>query len=465
VALGALVSCAAGCGSDASSAAPPADGGPGPDGSPGGRPREPVFLDARAFASPERQDPQEVAVDPSGNIYLLGRASGTLDFGGGVSVTASDVTYPEYFLAKVDRDAHPLWAKSLGVWSDESAATFGLDASGNVVLLRQYRGSLTIEDHAFETSPSATRSALLSIAPSGALNWAHSHALRTCRLHVAATGAFVVAGCSPGADFGTGEIDAPYLSGTTGFFDATGQVQKVLVEPYPCAHEMTPDGSFLVFGNRFELDHLAGTPIPATDGERTAYLARLDATGSVASVQSFAHATAGNVFCDLIAMEEGSILGTFKSSSTSGVSITLGEASFEGPLAFFRFGADGALAWVENLPVERLIRSRDDNLVMVAHADYSDSPYVFGSAVLPNKNQAIDEGDAIVLGMDKDHAVQWASRIESAGNAGPFAAIDPTDGSVVLFGLVYEDTVEVPGVTSLIGEEDGDVYLMRLRAP
>ena len=94
---------------------------------------------SRNFGGSSTDQANSVAVDPSGNVFLLGLFTGTVNFGGGFSLT--DAGGYDAFLAKCSSvDGSTQWAKALKSggtydWPNNVAA----DASGNAVVVGNFR--------------------------------------------------------------------------------------------------------------------------------------------------------------------------------------------------------------------------------------------------------------------------------------------------------------------------------------
>lgn len=83
--------------------------------------------------------PVGICSDPSGNIFVCGKFSGTVNFGGG-SVTSSGGL--DLFVVKYSSTGGFLWSKLLGDTLDDSANGVACDASGNVVVTGFFSGSV-----------------------------------------------------------------------------------------------------------------------------------------------------------------------------------------------------------------------------------------------------------------------------------------------------------------------------------
>ena len=74
-----------------------------------------------------------VAVGPDGSVYVVGRANGTIDLGGGPLTTAD--YYGDAFLAKLDANGEPLWSKVFPSPKTETdLKDVAVDGSGRCVI-------------------------------------------------------------------------------------------------------------------------------------------------------------------------------------------------------------------------------------------------------------------------------------------------------------------------------------------
>ena len=79
------------------------------------------------------------AVDPSGNIVIVGYFEGTVNFGGSTLVSAGD---RDIFVAKFDTTGNHLWSRSFGDPDYQSASDVTFDAAGNVVFSGRLVGTV-----------------------------------------------------------------------------------------------------------------------------------------------------------------------------------------------------------------------------------------------------------------------------------------------------------------------------------
>ncbi|HET6348899.1 MAG TPA: FlgD immunoglobulin-like domain containing protein [Candidatus Krumholzibacteria bacterium] len=79
-----------------------------------------------------------VAVDASGNVFLTGSFSGSIDPGSGPLTSAGST---DAFLAKYAADGTPQWSARIGGTGADSGQQLGVDASGSVVVTGIYNGA------------------------------------------------------------------------------------------------------------------------------------------------------------------------------------------------------------------------------------------------------------------------------------------------------------------------------------
>lgn len=82
----------------------------------------------------------DVAVDTDGNVYICGFFSGTINFGGGISLTSSGGQ--DMFVAKYSSTGFISWARSGGSSTNaDRANALAVDNSGNVYVTGEFSGS------------------------------------------------------------------------------------------------------------------------------------------------------------------------------------------------------------------------------------------------------------------------------------------------------------------------------------
>jgi hypothetical protein len=89
------------------------------------------------YGGASEEYPRHVTVDASGNVIVVGDFYGSVDFGGG---TLNSAGSNDVFVAKFDPDGTHLWSKSFGDPDDDSATRIAADASGNVVITGYFGG-------------------------------------------------------------------------------------------------------------------------------------------------------------------------------------------------------------------------------------------------------------------------------------------------------------------------------------
>jgi beta-propeller repeat-containing protein len=87
----------------------------------------------RSFGDENDQTGQSIAVDSAGNVLVTGYFIGSVDFGGGFTLTADS---KDEFVLKLDPDGNPLWTKRFGHYLYDT--TVAVDGAGNVLLAASF---------------------------------------------------------------------------------------------------------------------------------------------------------------------------------------------------------------------------------------------------------------------------------------------------------------------------------------
>jgi uncharacterized repeat protein (TIGR01451 family) len=122
-------------------------------------------------------NPSDIKVDKSGNIYLSGVFSFGLTIGNDTFIdnNPNGNNYTA-FLAKLDNNGMPLWAKSFGSASiNMGACQLSTDSRGNLIAIGGYRGTLNLGNYTLPPYSSIPYSSYITkIDPNGNHLWAKS---------------------------------------------------------------------------------------------------------------------------------------------------------------------------------------------------------------------------------------------------------------------------------------------------
>jgi hypothetical protein len=128
---------------------------------------------SRRFGDEQFQEGIDVAAAPGGGAYVLGHFDGTIDFGGGVSLTKAGVEpTPDVFVARLDRAGRGVWARQLRIVESPGilyAVGITSDAEGNVFFTGTIEGLAEVDGVQID-SP-LLQSYLVKLDPSGAVAW------------------------------------------------------------------------------------------------------------------------------------------------------------------------------------------------------------------------------------------------------------------------------------------------------
>jgi len=118
------------------------------------------------------------AVDSSGNVYVTGNFSGTVDFDPGAAVqNLSSAGGTDAFVLKLSSSGDYVWAKSVGGTGNDSGSRLALDSSGNVHIVGFFNSTSDFDPGAGVQNLSSAGGAdafVLKLSSSGDYVWAKS---------------------------------------------------------------------------------------------------------------------------------------------------------------------------------------------------------------------------------------------------------------------------------------------------
>jgi Beta-propeller repeat len=108
------------------------------------------FVWAKAMGGVNQDQPRDIAIDGSGNVYTTGTFYGAADFDPSLTgefalVSAVPSDKPDIFISKLDSGGNFAWAKSIGGLSDESVSGIALDSSGNIYTTGSFNGTVDFD--------------------------------------------------------------------------------------------------------------------------------------------------------------------------------------------------------------------------------------------------------------------------------------------------------------------------------
>ena len=113
------------------------DGGAAADS--GIRSAEGRYLFARHFGGAGNEDTHAIATDPAGNIIIAGAFWGSIDFGQGPIVSVGSY---DSFVAKLRSDGSVIWSRTFGGTEEDYAWSTTLDQAGNIIVIGRFSGQV-----------------------------------------------------------------------------------------------------------------------------------------------------------------------------------------------------------------------------------------------------------------------------------------------------------------------------------
>jgi hypothetical protein len=248
--------------------------------------------------------PQALALDPDGNVYMSGMFKSTVDFDPGPGVVnLTSAGADDIFLAKFDPDGDHLWSCRFGTsQSAEGGWDLAVDASGNAYVMVSARGTIDVDPGpgVLPFTPAGQLTSIIKLDAQGGLVWARSVELNGAAYsnwHIAADGSGNVlmtgqySGASVDVDPGTGTTYLPHdPARPNGVFivkwDPQGELlwARGIAGAIPGHLACDAEDNVLVTGNTIndvDLDPGPGVQMHAMgNATNTSWVLKLDALGA-----------------------------------------------------------------------------------------------------------------------------------------------------------------------------------------
>ncbi len=104
------------------------------------------YIWAQNMPAPSSQQAEAIAVDASGNVYITGSFSNTVDFDPGTGTSSfTSKGSNDIFITKYDTDGKYLWVKAIGGTGLDRGADIAVDASGSVYVTGRFADTVDFD--------------------------------------------------------------------------------------------------------------------------------------------------------------------------------------------------------------------------------------------------------------------------------------------------------------------------------
>ncbi|MEZ4301504.1 MAG: SBBP repeat-containing protein, partial [Polyangiaceae bacterium] len=396
---------------------------------------------AQVFGDVSAQTIASTAFDQAGNIYVVGKTSGTLAFGNEMLISSGN----DAFVAKLAPDGVPIWARSYGDANDQSPQAVAVDSEGNVIVAGDFSGSMDVGGTVLTTDPADVSIFVIKLDPQGTKLWARqfgdtSSAQGVRGVALGPADDVVLAGSFAGKlDFdgksvtATGGKDvflATLSAAGTGkwanaFGDAADQLgQRMAVDKL---------GNIFVAGGFFgEMTMKQGLTLTAAGAD--VFLARFDSAGTCSWAKKFDCVGSAAVH-GLDVDGSGDVVVSIETNA--GIDVGNGTITPEGYDAIVaKYSSGGSYLW------QAVIGSPGDEYAPKLAVDaqkrtvlafYTDTTVINpGGGDLPSGGGY----DIVVVGLEPDSSYRWAKRYGLIGDqSSPVVSVGPK-GEVLIAGNV-----------------------------
>lgn len=240
---------------------------------------------------------RSIATDALGNVYVSGQFSQTVDFGSG---NVSAIGDNDIFILKLDADGNLQWVRTMGASGNDDAKSIATDPSGNVYVTGQFSNTVDFGSGTGVTSGGDNDIFVLKLTGNGNFGWVKTygntgndvgHGITADVENVYITGQFNHG--SVGVDFGSGDIPSAgndifvlKLASSNGDF---GWVKTMGGSGSDTGHAIAIDalGNVYTSGQFNSTGANFGTTTLSTNGNHDIFVQKLDPTGNTVWAQGF----------------------------------------------------------------------------------------------------------------------------------------------------------------------------------
>jgi hypothetical protein len=124
---------------------------------------------AKRYGDLEDQRGSDIAVDASGNVFVTGTFTGTINFGN-MPLSTTGPFDTDIFVAKLDSNGNHVWSKRFGDPSSQAAGGIAVNKAGNLFLTGSFNGTVDFGEGPL-TSAGSTDVFVARLASDGATEW------------------------------------------------------------------------------------------------------------------------------------------------------------------------------------------------------------------------------------------------------------------------------------------------------
>ena len=414
-----------------------------------------------------------IATDSSGNVYVIGKYSGSFTIG---STTLTSAGSNDVFVAKYDTSGTAQWARSIGGTSSDTGRSIATDSAGNVYVTGIYYGSVTIGSTTLNSLYSYD-TFVVKYDTSGTVQWAKSiggtNSDYGYGIAADSAGNVYVTGIYSGtATFapGTTLTSAGYNDAFVTKYDTSGTVQwaeSIGGTNTDSGYGIATDsgGNVYVIGTYRDSVTIGSTTLPNAGFYNNAFVAKYDTSGTAQWARSIG-GTGSDTGYGIATDSAGNVYVTGKyAGSVTIESITLNSAGYSDAFVA-KYDTDGTFQWAESIggtnteTTGQAIATDSDGNVYVTGI-YAGSVTI-GSTTFNSITGF--RNDVFVAKYDTSGTVQWARSIGGADHDYGYGIATDINGNVYVVGEYSGTTTFAPG-TTLTSAGSNDAFVVKYSPP
>jgi len=397
---------------------------------------------------------RSITTDGSGNIYVTGSFSGSVDFGAGVRSSAGET---DLYVMSLTPDGSPRWVEAFGGSLGEQGSDIAIDSSGNLYVIGLVKGSVDFGGGP-RVLPRGWHAFVLSLSSEGTYRWDRSYeALGSTdpadrSIAVSATGEVACMARTEGpVDFGDGLRDSMGTGIWSLDSDGGHRWDRTFDSAAGKDLAIADDGSVIVVGVLLGSVDFGGG---ARTGPNKGFVLRLTTSGTY----DWDRVVSGRVDLQSVALDgEWNIYAAGDSLLAVDFGGGVRENEFFRDVFVWSLDPEGNYRWDRSVGNRRdAVHAFDiavDPAGRVAVGGYRADVVDFGGG----EREANGYSNAFIWGLDASGEYRWDYLTQGRTGADSNALASGLNGAVVMAG-VMTDVVDLGG-----GERsDGNRYILQI---
>lgn len=416
--------------------------------------------------STEFDNGESIKTDASGNIYVAGTFTGTVNFGG---ISKSSAGQKDIFLAKYTKAGTLVWIQTAGGAEDDIATGLDIDADGNIYVTGSFSATASFDNNSLISAGEGDMY-VAKYNNSGTLQWIRAGG------GIKYDGGYDVAVDNQGNVYVTGVFTGnSYFSGIpqSGIgvidafickYDSTGALLWIQTaggtntDVFPNGVDTDANGNVFIAGNLLGTASFSGISL-STAGSYDIFIAKYNSSGTIQWAINDG-GTKTDMAYDIAVDSDGNVYVTGRFANTATFGNVTRQAATSINFYLLKYYNNGNFSWVKTSATEGSDAGQDltvdaNNNIYVA--GYFNSVINLSGLAKPS----VGNEDIFVARFNSEGGIQWIQSIGGIDTDRPAGIAPGTNGNMYITGY-FKQTATFGNVDKTSAGKE-DFFILRLQ--